>query len=81
MTWLEIAVIVLLLLGAGFGGFLASQRPAFWVGLGSVLLKAAWPYITKYVSSRMNPEEEAAYHECVRRGGEWDGIRKRCRDK
>lgn len=81
MTWLEIAVIASLLLTVGLGGFLVSQRPAFWAGLVSVLAKAAWPHIVKYVSARMTPAQEREFRDCVKRGGEWDSFRKKCRDK
>ena len=69
MSWIEIAAIVVFLMGIGAGGFLVAQRPTFWVGLGAVLLKAALPFILK----RMSPQDEAAWHEAERqgRGDEW----------
>jgi hypothetical protein len=79
MTWVEIAAIVVLLLGVGAGGFLVAQRPAFWVGLGSVLIQKAFPYIAAYVTKRNTPEVEQQMADCVRRGGEWDNAKKRCR--
>lgn len=75
MTWLEIAAIAVLLIGIGAGGYLVAQRPTFWWGLGVVAFKAAWPFLSK----RMTPEQEKAYQDCVRRGGEWDPMRKRCK--
>jgi hypothetical protein len=81
MTWFEIAAIVVLLLGIGAGGFLVVQRPAFWVGIAQVVIVKLFPYIAAYMAKRMTPEQEAAYQECVRRGGEWDSFRKRCRDR
>lgn len=75
MTWLEIAAIVALLVGVGAGGYLVAQRPAFWVGLGAAVFKSLLPHLAK----RMTAEEEKAYQDCVRRGGEWDPFRKRCR--
>lgn len=80
MNWLEIAAIVVLLLGLGAGGFLVAQRPSFWIGLGTELLKGAFPLIVKTVSKRMTPEQEAAFQACVRRGGEWDHAKKKCKD-
>ena len=79
MTWLEIAAIVVLLLGVGAGGFLVAQRPTFWVGIGGVLLQRAWPYIRAYVTRRNTAEVEQQMADCVRRGGEWDNWKKRCR--
>lgn len=81
MTWLEIAAIVVLFLGIAAGGFLVSQRPTFWAGLFAVLIQTVYPYIARYVSARMTPEQEKEMHDCVRRGGEWDSFRKRCKTK
>jgi hypothetical protein len=75
MTWLEIAAIVALLVGVGAGGYLVAQRPTFWVGLGVAVFKNLLPHLAK----RMTAEEEKAYQDCVRRGGEWDPFRKRCK--
>ena len=74
MTWLEIVAIAVLLLGVGAGGYLVAQRPTFWAGLVVAIVKAALPYLAK----RMTPEQERAYRDCVRRGGEWDHFRKKC---
>jgi hypothetical protein len=75
MTWLEIVAVAVLLLGVGAGGYLVAQRPTFWVGLGIAVFKSLLPLLAK----RMTAEQEQAFHDCVRRGGEWDHIRKRCR--
>jgi len=79
MTWLEIAALVILLLGVGAGGYLVAQRPTFWLGLGGVLLTKAWPYLSAYVMRRNSAEIERQMADCVRRGGEWDNAKKRCR--
>lgn len=75
MSWLEIAAIVVFLAGIGAGGFLVAQRPAFWWGLLAEAFKSAWPVLAR----RMTPEQEAAFQDCMRRGGEWDHVRKRCK--
>ena len=75
MNWIEIAAIAVLLLGIGAGGFLVAQRPTFWLGLSIAMLKAAWPYLSR----RMSAEQETAFRDCVRRGGEWDHHRKQCK--
>jgi hypothetical protein len=75
MTWLEIAAIAALLVGVGAGGYLVARRPTFWVGLGVAVFKSLLPHLAK----RMTAEEEKAFQDCVRRGGEWDPFRKRCR--
>lgn len=80
MTWLEVLAIAVLLLGLGGGAFLVAQRPSFWVGIGKAAFAAALPAIVKAVTQRMTPEEEAAFHKCMKRGGQWDHIRKKCRE-
>ena len=75
MSWLEIAVVLVLLLGLGGGAFLVAQRPSFWLGLATAVFTAVLPLLAK----RMTPEQEKAMQDCHRRGGEWDHIRKRCK--
>ena len=75
MNWIEIAAIAALLIGIGAGGFLVAQRPGFWLGLGAAMFKAALPFLMK----RMPPEKEQEWRDCIRRGGEWDHHRKRCK--
>lgn len=75
MNWVEIAAIVMLLIGIGAGGFLVAQRPTFWLGLVIAMLRAGMPYIAK----RMTPEKEKEWRDCIRRGGEWDHVKKRCK--
>lgn len=79
MNWLEIIAIGMVLLGVGAAGFLVAQRPSFWFGLGTVALQAAFKAILPHLAKRMTPEQEAAFRDCVRRGGEWDYHRKRCK--
>ena len=77
MTFIEIAAIIVLLLGIGAGGFLVAQRPTFWLGMASAVLTALIPILGK----RMTPEKEKELQDCLRRGGEWDHFNKRCRNK
>ena len=79
MNWLEIAAIAVLLLGIGAGGFLVAQRPAFWLGLIREALRPLVPLLLASVAKRMPPEKEQEWRDCIRRGGEWDHIRKRCK--
>ena len=79
MNWLEIIAIGMVLLGVGAAGFLVAQRPSFWFGLGTVAVKAGIKAVLPYLVRRMTPEQESAFHDCVRRGGEWDYHRKRCK--
>lgn len=75
MNWIEIAAIAMLFVGIGAGGFLVAQRPTFWWGLLAVAIRAALPHIMK----RMPPEKEREFQDCMRRGGQWDHINKRCK--
>lgn len=77
MNWLEIAAVVVLLIGIGAGGFLVAQRPTFWLGM----LSAAFTSLLPHLAKRMTPEQEMALQECHRRGGEWDHFKKKCRYK
>jgi hypothetical protein len=77
MTWLEVALIAAVIVGIGAGGFLVAQRPTFWFGLGAVMFRAILPHLAK----RMSPTKEKELHDCIRRGGEWDHVRKKCRDR
>lgn len=79
MSWQEILAVSCVIIGLIAGGYLAAQRPAFWVEFFTRVLIAFIPFASKYISKRMTPEEEEAYRQCVRRGGEWDHFRKRCK--
>lgn len=79
MTWQEAVATVVVLAGLGAGAFLVAQRPTFWIEFGARLLAAFAPRIWAYVSKRNTPEVEQQMRDCVRRGGEWDNFRKRCR--
>jgi hypothetical protein len=79
MSWQEILAVSCVIIGLIAGGYLAAQRPAFWVEFFTRLLISFMPFITKYISKRMTPEEEKAFQKCVRQGGEWDHFRKRCK--
>lgn len=62
MTWLEIALIGAVLVGATAGTVLVVRNPVFWSGLTVAMIKAALPIITK----RMKPEEEAQWRKSTR---------------
>ena len=79
MNWIEIAAIAVLLLGIGAGGFLVAQRPAFWLGLIRAALQPLVPLLLATLAKRMPEADEKAFRDCVRRGGEWDYIRRRCK--
>jgi hypothetical protein len=77
---LVIGLLFILILGVGVGGFLAARNPVFWIGFGKALAAAALPKIKEIVLKRNSPEIEAQMQACLRRGGEWDNFRKRCKD-
>ena len=79
MSWLEIALIIAALAGVFAGAALIAQRPSFWLGIGTAMAKAGMPYLITYIARSMTPEQQKAFQDCVRRGGEWDPIRKRCK--
>ena len=79
MTWQEGVAVAVVLAGLCAGAFLVAQRPAFWIEFGGRLFKAFLPYLITYITRRLPPEKEAEMRACLRRGGEWDPIRKRCK--
>jgi predicted GNAT superfamily acetyltransferase len=79
MTWQEGIAVAVIVAGLGAGAFLVAQRPSFWIEFGARLVKAAMPRVIQYVTKRMPPEKEKEWRDCIRRGGEWDHIRKRCK--
>lgn len=85
MNWLDalliFAVLIAMILGVAAGGFLAARQPAFWAEMISALGKAALPKIIAYLVLRNPPDIEKKMRDCVRRGGEWDNFKKKCRDK
>jgi hypothetical protein len=76
VTWQEAIATTVVLLGLGAGAFLFAQRPSFWIEFGVRLGQRLWPLLIK----RMPPEREKAWRDCIRRGGEWDHFRKKCKD-
>lgn len=79
MNWIEIAAIVVLLIGIGAGGFIVAQRPTFWLGLIRAAVQPILLLLLALVAKRMTPEKEQEWRDCLRRGGEWDHHRKRCK--
>lgn len=79
MNWLEIAAIAMVLLGVGAAGFLVAQRPSFWLSIGTVVAQAGIKAMLPFLLKRMPQEQEQAWRDCLRRGGEWDHVRRRCK--
>jgi len=74
--WLTCAILAVV---AAASVWFAFQSPDFVTGLvliaAGAAVKAAVPAVTK----RMKPDQEKAFRDCVRRGGEWDSFRKKCK--
>lgn len=66
---------------SGLSVYYAFQSPTFVAGLAALAAGAAWKAIAPVVAKRNSPDVEARMHDCIRRGGEWDNFRKRCRDQ
>jgi hypothetical protein len=79
MSWQEGVAVAVMLLGLGAGAFLVAQRPSFWTEFGTRLGKVLLPLAWRYVSKRMPPEKEAAWHKAERlgQGEEWQKSRRR----
>lgn len=78
MTWLEVALIAAVIVGVGCAGFLVAQRPAFWLSMGRELAKRLWPFVLAYVLKRNDAETEERMRACIRSGGKWNNLKKRC---
>jgi hypothetical protein len=78
MTWLEVALVVGVLLGAGCGAALVVRNPTFWLDLGKAAVIAALPAVISVLKHRMSPNEEREMREAYRagRGDEWERKRR-----
>lgn len=70
----EAIVIIALIAGLAIGTYFVARAPEFWVGILSHVIKSMVPVLTK----RMTPEQEAAWRDCIRRGGKWNNHKRRC---
>lgn len=59
----------------------AFKNPVFVAGLATVILNSVAEAILPTLSKRMTPEQEKAFQDCLKRGGEWDNFNKRCRQR
>jgi hypothetical protein len=78
MSWQEGVAVALVLVGLMAGGYIAAQRPSFWVEFGVRIIKKLSPFMISYFTKRMPPEQEKAWRDCQRRGGKWNHIKRRC---
>lgn len=81
MSWPEGLAIVLVLIGLVAGGYIAAQRPAFWIEFGTRILRSLMPLIFAYITKRMDPKTEKAWRDCELRGGKWNHFKKRCENR
>ena len=82
MDWLVVFIIGVGIVlpvgvGLGLGVYRAAQSPEMLMGAASFLVKALAPLIKEFVSKRNPPKVERRMLEVIRRGGEWDNVRKR----
>lgn len=78
-TLLITAFLTVLLIAAGLGAFTFFRSPQAYIAFGKIALEKLRPIILAYILKRMSPEKEKEMQECIRRGGEWDPHRKRCK--
>ena len=78
MIWLW-AILAALAAAAAASVWFAFQAPDFVAGVTAIASGAAGKGAMRGGTKRMSPEKEKAFRDCVRRGGEWDPIRKKCK--
>jgi hypothetical protein len=78
MPWLWLGVAAVLVIAA-FALWRAFSNPRFVAGLTSIAVSAAWKAVAPKIAKRMSPEQEKAWRDCIRSGGEWDHVKKRCK--
>jgi hypothetical protein len=61
LDWLLILAWVAVLLGIAAAAFIYARSPSFWITFGVALFHKLWPYLWRFVSKRMTPEDEAAW--------------------
>lgn len=71
----EAIVLIALVIGLAVGTYFVARSPVFWVEMITHVVRGLVPILSK----RMPPEQEAAWRDCIRRGGEWDHIKRRCK--
>lgn len=86
MSWIDYAILLGLVVGIACGGVLLVTRGDLLTVYATKALQLLWPQflklvpkITAWLAKRNTPEVEEAMRECVRRGGEWDNFRKKCK--
>lgn len=81
MDWIAVSLVAVFLLAAGLSVYKISQSPTFWLGMITAVSKSAWPVIVAVITKPEDPETRAKRIEVVRKGGEWDPIRKKERER
>jgi hypothetical protein len=82
MDWITWALLAVLALGAAAGIALAVRswltNPATLTNAAVFLFNLLMPRILLYLFKRMDPETEARMRACIRSGGKWNNVKKRC---
>lgn len=80
-AWLPAAFILVLLIAVGLGAFSYFRTPKPYIDFAKIAFENLKPVVLQILLKRMSPEKEKELHECLRRGGEWDPVRKRCKNR
>ena len=78
MKWFWLIFAVLTAAAAATVWF-AFQSPDFVAGLTAIAIGAAVKAVMPVIAKPMSQADQKAFRDCVRRGGEWDHIRKKCK--
>ena len=74
--WLIFAALAAAAAAAVWSAF---QSPDFVAGLTALAIGAAVKAVMPAIAKPMSQADQKAFRDCVRRGGEWDHIRKKCK--
>jgi hypothetical protein len=81
MDWITLLFIVSVLLAIIAGVYKVSQSPVWWAGLLLAGFRAGWPVAVKAfwkLVARHPKDIEDKKNACLRSGGKWNNIKKRC---
>lgn len=63
------------LIGVGAAAYYVMRSPDFWVEVAKRTVIALTPILMK----RMPPDKEQEWRDCIKRGGQWDPVKKKCK--
>lgn len=74
--WQDYLLYACFCIGLVAGGILFARSSTFWVGLGIVVIKRAWPFVLRYLAATLSPDNLKKLDATRRRAEEWDPFRK-----